>query len=132
MFFSPISGTTKHKYHYSPLSEEVYVQEKGSIIQHFVTTTNQKKVAIIKDTKDYCSKISVDCTPITKLQDNTLQINFAHKIVQPLQKIYKTMHYYFMSRPSSIKTLIKYYTLFSLDSLLDLLIKKTPFIMSTD
>ena len=127
---SPRSRTAKHKYQYSPLSEEVYVQEKGSIIQHFAT--NHHKVAIITDAEDYFSTFSDHCIPITTLQDNTFQINFAHKIVQPLQKIYKTLYYYFMSRPSSIKTLIKYYTLFSSDSLLDLLIKKNPLIMSTD
>ena len=76
---SPRSRTAKHKYQYSPLSEEVYVQEKGSIIQQFATKTNRHKVAIIKDTEDYCSKFPEYCIPITKLQDNTFQIKFAHK-----------------------------------------------------
>ena len=42
------------------------------------------------------------------------------------------MYPYFMSRPSSIRTLIKNYNIFSSDSLLDLIINKTPLIMSTD
>ena len=37
-----------------------------------------------------------------------------------------------MSRPSSIRTLIKNYNLLSSDSLLDLIMNKTPLIMSTD
>ena len=50
--FSPRSRTTKYIYQYLPLSEEVYVQERDSIIQHFATKTNRYKVAIIKDTED--------------------------------------------------------------------------------
>ena len=79
--FSPRSRTTKHIYQYSPLLDEIYVQGRDSIIQHFATKTNRHKVAIIKDTEDYCSQFPEDCIPITKLQDNTFQINLYHKIV---------------------------------------------------
>ena len=79
---SPKSRTTKHIYQYSPLSEEMYDQGKESIIKNFAAKTNRNKVTIIKDTEDYCSQIPDDCIPITKLQDNTFQINFAHKIVK--------------------------------------------------
>ena len=75
--FSPGPRTTEHIYQYSPLSEEVYVQESETIIQHFATKTNRHKVAVIKDTEDYCSQFPEDCIPITRLQDNTFQINLS-------------------------------------------------------
>ena len=104
---SPKSRTTKHIYQYSPLSEEVYVQGKDSIIQHFAAKTNTNKVAIIKDIEYYCSQFPDDCIPITKLRDNTFQINFSHNIVNKKRKIHTTLSSYFMTRSPSISHLIK-------------------------
>ena len=106
--------------------------EKNSIIQHFAAKTDRYKVAIIKDTEDYCSQFPEDCIPITKLQDNTFQINFSHKIVNIKKKIHITLYSYFMSTSPSIRNLIKNYNLSPSKSLLELINNKIPLLMSTD
>ena len=129
---SPKSRTTEHKYQYSPLSEEVYVKGRDAIIQHFAAKTNRNKVAIIEDTEDYCSQFPDDCIPISKLQDNTFQINFSHKIVNTKKEIHNSLSSYFMTRSPSIRHLIKNYTLSPSHSLLELITNKTPLLISTD
>ena len=129
---SPQSRTTKHIYQYSPISEEIYIQGKESIIQYFASKTNRNKMAIIKDTEDYCDQFPDDCIPITKLQDNTFQINFPHNIVNKKKKIHTTLSSYFMTRSPSIRQLIKNYSLSPSQSLLELINNKIPLLISTD